>query len=188
LASAGQPTSQQFWLDETAAQTTGGWGVFTAQIIKYRSGWGKSFGTIGYSGTSTSTAKSAVWHYPWTCSTASTTGVAGSLCDKLYTATANGSTATAGSNTANVVKLYVVVSLWSVGDTNAGTPANIEPFTSKNDFKLTFIPAAWDATIVTYTDLTAATQPAAASSLTGIAGAQALAAATAALAAAAALY
>ncbi len=50
---------------------------------------------------------------------------------------------------------------------------------------------AWTemANLVTYTDLTVAAQPAAASSLTGIAGAQALAAsAAAALAAAAALY
>ena len=79
-----QPTNQQFWLSMDAANTTGGWGVFTAQIITFRDGWGKSFGTLGYSA-STDTAQttsSAVWNYMWTCGA---TGVTGTLCDKTYT-------------------------------------------------------------------------------------------------------
>jgi hypothetical protein len=116
------PTSQQFWLDEGAAQTTGGWGVFTAQVIKYRSGWGKSFGTIGYSGDTSKTAKSAVWYYPWACTTA---GAAGTLCDLTYTTTSNATSASSAARAANAVPLYVAVSLWSVGNTNSGTPANV---------------------------------------------------------------
>ena len=91
--------------------------------------------------------------------------------------------ATAGS--ANAVPLYVAVSLWSLGNTGTG----VDSFSAKNDLVITFNGSAWDPSLIGYTALTAAAQPAAASSLTGIAGAQALAAsAAAALAAAAALY
>jgi hypothetical protein len=47
--SASQPTAQQFWTSLDAAQTIGGWGSFTASVLQFRDGWGKSFGTIGYS-------------------------------------------------------------------------------------------------------------------------------------------
>ena len=64
---ASNPTSQQFWATISSAQTVGGWGSFTAQVLRYRNGWGKSFGTIGYSGDSTHTSRAAVWNYKWTC-------------------------------------------------------------------------------------------------------------------------
>lgn len=80
-----QPNNQQFWTSFDAANTTGGWGVFTAQVITFRDGWGKSFGTIGYSSASDTTqiTNGAVWNYKWTCAA---TGVAGTLCDKVYSA------------------------------------------------------------------------------------------------------
>jgi len=51
-AQAVQPTAANFWASEQAALVAGGWGSFTAATIKYRAGWGKSFGTIGYSDSS----------------------------------------------------------------------------------------------------------------------------------------
>merc|ERR1719272_534727 len=72
LAQASQPTSGTFWTSLLAAQTVGGWGSFTAQVITYRNGWSKSFGTIGYSGDANAMTMSAVWNYKWTC--AATTG------------------------------------------------------------------------------------------------------------------
>jgi len=62
-----QPTNQEFWLSLPAAQSIGGWGSFTAQILKYREGWGKSFGTLGYSGDADKEAISQVWNYKWMC-------------------------------------------------------------------------------------------------------------------------
>jgi len=171
--------------------TTGGWGVFTAQVMTYRNGWGKSFGTIGYSGDANKTNKSVAWWYPWTCSTTATTGVAGTLCDKLYTTTAANKVApaTATSNAVNAVPLYVAVSLWSLGNGGSSAPAYEGFPVGKNDLIITFIPSAWDNSIIGYTAFSSPTATTAASSLTGIAGAQALAAsAAAALAAAAALY
>jgi len=32
-SSAKQPTSQQFWMSQGAASGSGGWGIFTAQIM-----------------------------------------------------------------------------------------------------------------------------------------------------------
>lgn len=86
LTQGAQPTAQQFWTSLDAAQTIGGWGVFTAQIFTYRAGYGKSFGTIGYSGESTSGSLSAVWNYVWTCSadTQSNQGPT-EVCDQTFT-------------------------------------------------------------------------------------------------------
>jgi len=50
FTSSAQPTSGSFWTNQGAAESVGGWGSFTAQIISFKSGWGKSFGTIGFSG------------------------------------------------------------------------------------------------------------------------------------------
>jgi len=93
---AQQPTNQQFWLSMDAANTTGGWGVFTAQSLTYREGWGKSFGTIGYSSSTDTTqlTSGAVWNYLWTCGAA---GVAGTLCDKTYTASGTDTVTTVSS-------------------------------------------------------------------------------------------
>lgn len=80
LTAAGQPTNQEFWLTKDAAWN-GGWGTFTAQIVKFRDGWGKSFGTIGYSKdtSGSSGTLSAVYNYKWTCS--GNTGSASTVCD-----------------------------------------------------------------------------------------------------------
>jgi len=46
-----QPTTSKFWIygEDAALASGGGWGSFTAAVIKFRDGWGKSYGTIGYS-------------------------------------------------------------------------------------------------------------------------------------------
>jgi hypothetical protein len=59
-----QPASNQFWTSLDAAQSIGGWGSWTAQIMTYRAGWGKSFGTIGFSA---DVASSFVWNNNWMC-------------------------------------------------------------------------------------------------------------------------
>lgn len=47
---ASQPTTQTFWIngEKASLATGGGWGSFTAASLRYRNGWGKSYGTIGY--------------------------------------------------------------------------------------------------------------------------------------------
>jgi len=55
------PLASEVWTSLAAAQTVGGWGSFTAHILRFRNGWGKSFGTIGYDGTGA--AMSDVWNY-----------------------------------------------------------------------------------------------------------------------------
>lgn len=64
-----QPKTNEFWLvdDSVPLQTGGGWGSFTAAVIKYRDGWGKSFGTIGYEKVSGTTyaEKGAVYKQAW---------------------------------------------------------------------------------------------------------------------------
>jgi hypothetical protein len=57
------PKAAQFWSNLSAAQTVGGWGSFTATVFKFRNGWGKSFGTLGYSGDANSLNMSDVWNY-----------------------------------------------------------------------------------------------------------------------------
>jgi hypothetical protein len=109
LTSAGQPSAQEFWLTKDAAWN-GGWGTFTAQIIKFRDGWSKSFGTIGYSKDSNALNMSAVYNYKWTCT--STTGAATTVCDKTYS---NAASPVASASSANAVNLYVAVSIWSLG-------------------------------------------------------------------------
>jgi len=65
-ATAGaSPASSQIWTNLAAAQTVGGWGSFTATVFTYRKGWGKSFGTIGYSGDADKLKMGDVWHYKW---------------------------------------------------------------------------------------------------------------------------
>lgn len=66
---ASQPTTQTFWINGEAASlaTGGGWGSFTAAAMKFRDGWGKSYGTIGYelmTGTNAK-LKSAVYNQSW---------------------------------------------------------------------------------------------------------------------------
>jgi hypothetical protein len=82
-----------------------------------------------------------------------------------------------------------VVSLWSTSNGSAPVVAYTIQGWAVNGFKLTFNGSAWNSGIVGLKPLTANTAPVAATSLSGIAGAQALAATSAAaLAVAAALY
>lgn len=70
INSALQPTTNQFWMydDSVALQSGGGWGSFTATVMKYRNGWGKSYGTIGYESTTSNTSfgdMGAVYKQAW---------------------------------------------------------------------------------------------------------------------------
>lgn len=89
LKQAAQPTAQQFWTSLAAAQTIGGWGSWTASILTYREGWGKSFGTIGYSGQAAASGLSVVWNPAWACGAGSPAADASATtaCQKTYTAT-----------------------------------------------------------------------------------------------------
>jgi len=89
--------------------------------------------------------------------------------------------------------MITVVSLWSTSNTNTALAATTTIPTlyawATNGFQITFTASAWKSGIVGLIPLTANTAPDLAKSLSGIAGAQALAATSAAaLAVAAALY
>ena len=193
LQQAAQPTGQQVFANLAAAQTIGGWGSFTAQIFRFRDGWGKSFGTIGYSAGASALTMGQAWNYKWMCGAAQATENVGKACDATWTFTAGDTTTIPAptSTAANAVPLVSVVSLWSLGNdgtlfTGAGNPGK---WNNNSDFKITFAAGTWSDGFSKLTALAAPTAPVAAKSLTGLAGAQALAASTAAaLAAAAALY
>jgi hypothetical protein len=192
FVSGAQPTAQQFWTSLSAAQSIGGWGSWTATILTYRANWGKSFGTIGYSGDANKAGLSAVWKYEWTCGASSTATQGPTVpCEQTYGSVAN-TAASAGlagtTTTANATaRLVVVVSLWSLGNTSTNSVAGA--WTNKQSLALTWTGAAWSTALASLGAIAAPTAATAAASLSGIAGAQALAASTAAaLAAAAALY
>jgi len=63
ITESAQPTGAAVFANLAAAQSIGGWGSFTAQIFTFRDGWGKSFGTIGYSGGPSSLTMGQVWNY-----------------------------------------------------------------------------------------------------------------------------
>jgi len=67
INSALQPATNQFWLvdDSVPLATGGGWGSFTAAVLTYRKGWGKSFGTIGYEDNTDSAKMGAVYKQAW---------------------------------------------------------------------------------------------------------------------------
>jgi len=202
LLKAAQPTAQQFWTSLDAAQTIGGWGNWTATILTYREGWGKSFGTIGYSGQATASGLSVVWNPDWACGAGSPAASASATtaCQKTYTAVQAADTSatiasravsggfTNANGTAGAARLVVVVSLWSLGNTSTAAFTN-DVWTGKQSLQLTWTGAPWSTALATLSAIAAPTAAADAASLSGIAGAQALAASTAAaLAAAAALY
>jgi len=111
ITKALQPATTDFWIaDESVPLATGGgWGSFTAAVLKFRAGWGKSYGTIGYNKTADSTM-GAVYQAAWQCG--STT--AGGACPKTYTGSLISAAGTATSTVvANKVKFYVAISLWS---------------------------------------------------------------------------
>jgi hypothetical protein len=200
FAKSAQPTSNQFWTSLDAAQSVGGWGVWTAQIMTYRSGWGKSFGTIGFS---EDVASSFVWRNNWMCIDSTQGDTLACANNKVVsggTAAAPADTVTAvtdfnESTKAGAAQFISVISLWALGDKNSDSTINTawnspnKPWNGVSDFKVTFTGASWSATLPA---LTAAisydTAPGAANSLKGIAGAQALAASSAAVLAIAALY
>ena len=89
--------------------------------------------------------------------------------------------------------MVTVVSLWATANTNtanaSGSTIPAKYLWSANGFQITFKASAWKSGIVGLTPIPANAAPVAAKSLSGIAGAQALAATSAAaLAVAAALY
>jgi len=197
LVQGAQPTAQQFWTSLDAAQTIGGWGVFTAQLFDYRAGYGKSFGTIGYSGESTLGGLGAVWNYKWTCSSTTQSNQGPTeVCDQTFTVSAADTTSAAlqvassgrATTAANsTVRLVTAVTLWSRGDTSANHAAGAA--WTNAGLTLTWTGQAWSKALVGLAAIADPTPATAASGLSGIAGAQALAAsAAAALAAAAALY
>lgn len=82
-----------------------------------------------------------------------------------------------------------VVSLWSTSNKIGAAGANVKSQWAINGFQITFTGSAWKSGIVGLTAIGAVTPAVDAKSLSGIAGAQALAATSAAaLAVAAALY
>lgn len=185
-AATSNPTAQQFWTNITAAQTVGGWGSFTAQVLRFRNGWGKSFGTIGYSGAATNDM-SVVWNYMWTCA-ASTSAPGTTPCDGTYTGTIAANTAT--PTAANLTTLVSVVSLWSTANVDSSNNAVAAyAFSTQSTMTLTWLPGAWSGSLVALKAIDAPAAASAAKGLSGVAGAQALAATSAAaLAVAAALY
>lgn len=187
LSAEASPTASQFWTNLAAAQTVGGWGSFTATILRYRKGWGKTFGTIGYDGSTT--AMGDVWNYKWTCTAVTNEVSATSQCAPTYTSTTAGGVATTSVAPAiNTINMVVAVSLWSTANT-ATTVADQSFAAAKNGFSIVFSSGAWASGIVGLTPIAAPTAATAAKSLSGIAGAQALVASSAAaLAVAAALY
>merc|ERR1719389_412546 len=163
--------------------------------MTYRSGWGKSFGTIGFS---TDTKSSFVWNNNWMCidsTQGDTLACANNKVTSAGTAAAPASTVGAvtvfnESGNAGSAQFVTTVSLWSLGDKNSDSSTNTAAtWKSKSDVKITFTGETWSNTIPALTAaITYSSAPSAASSLTGIAGAQALAVSSAAVLALAALY
>lgn len=193
INSALQPASNEFWIvdDSVPLATGGGWGSFTASIIKYRKDWGKSYGTIGYEDTTANTSYAkmgATYNALWQC--AATT--AGGACPSKFTSASAIAQGTSGSPTANAVIFYVAISLWSV-KSNATDYAfiatcNTATTAAGSCLAITWSKGEWTTKINALAAPAAMTAATAADALTGIVGAQALAASAAAALAAAALY
>jgi hypothetical protein len=83
--------------------------------------WGKSFGTIGYSGDAAHTERAAVWNYKWTCAAnqaAAATTSAVTPCDASYASDGSNPTlaTTVTTTVANATTMVSVVSLWSTSN------------------------------------------------------------------------
>jgi hypothetical protein len=188
-----QPATNQFWIvdDSVPLATGGGWGSFTATVLKYRDAWGKSYGTIGYESTANASfsAMGAVYKDLWQCGTV--TGTTTGACPMNYsTATAALANASVAPSV-NSVKFYVAVSLWSTQSSAADYrfTTTCASGSTGSCFKLLWASGTWNDVLNKIAAPAAMAAGTAADSLTGIVGAQALAAsAAAALAAAAALY
>jgi len=125
FTSTANPAAGGFWTNQAAAASVGGWGIFTAQILSFRNAFGKSFGTIGFSGDAKAQLMSQVWNMPWMCMATDTTVAIQAdtnACQASYSAVANGAAGTASATAVNASgtaaggRLVVVVSLWSKGD------------------------------------------------------------------------
>ena len=125
FTSTANPAAGGFWTNQAAAASVGGWGIFTAQILSFRNAFGKSFGTIGFSGDAKKQAMSQVWNMPWMCMTTDTTVASQAdtmACQQTYALGTNGAADPSPSITspnasgATGGRLVVVVSLWSKGD------------------------------------------------------------------------
>lgn len=203
FSSTAQPASNQFWLSLDAAQSIGGWGSWTAQIMTYRAGWGKSFGTIGFGG-GAQNKMNFVWNNNWMCpdlSPAVTQSNTSACSQNVFTAGSGNSVDSPVQTIANVTvfnktglttsaQFVLCVSLWSLGDANSDSPTlTAAGWNGKSDLKLTFTGQNWGTELPALTTaINYSSTPAAADTLSGIAGAQALAASSAAVLALAALY
>lgn len=182
-------------MDEASALATGGgWGSFTAAVIRYRESWGKSYGTIGWEATTVTDwdKKGAVYDRTYYCGDSSALAAAitaGTCPASQYSSMSSISVGTAAARTtANSVTFYVALSVWSEGesqDITFGCTAG-----TTNCFTLTFHKGTWSSTVAAGLQAPVLpSPPGEASSLSGVVRAQALtASAAAALAAAAVLY
>merc|ERR1711918_146553 len=78
ITSSLQPATNEFWIstESVPLASGGGWGSFTAAVLNFRDGFGKSYGTIGYeSSTNTSySAMGAAYNPKFYCTTAAVAG------------------------------------------------------------------------------------------------------------------
>jgi len=193
INSALQPASNEFWIvdDSVPLATGGGWGSFTASVIKYRKDWGKSYGTIGYEDTTANAdyAKmGASYNALWQCAGST----AGAACPNKFTSNSAILGGTSGVKVANSVVFYVAISLWSVKTKStvnySFTTACDSAVAGTSCLTITWSKGEWTTKINALAAPAAMTAATAADALTGIVGAQALAASAAAALAAAALY
>jgi len=118
--------------------------------MTYRAGFGKSFGTIGFS---SNMDMNLVWNNNWMCNSTSTPGDAVACGKNLVTAGTGDSTAAPNkaiaavtalnvSGTANSAQFITVISLWSLGMDLSGSadPAvtNAAVWSNLSSLKLTF--------------------------------------------------
>ena len=167
--------------------------------MTYRAGWGKSFGSIGFSGDFST--MNFVWNNDWMCVTGvtqSNTAACGQNKVSAGTSPVDSSTAPNKvvantdvfnvSGTATAANFVVAVSLWSLGDYAASGLADAA-WSTKSDMIIEFIGADWSTVVPALTTaISYSGKPTPADTLSGIAGAQALAASSAAVLALAALY
>jgi len=204
FSSAAQPASNTWWLSLDAAQSIGGWGSWTAQVMTYRASWGKSFGTIGFGG-GAQTTMNYVWNNNWMCpdrSSAVTQSDTSPCGQNTYTAGSGSSVAVPVGTVANTtgaalnksgnaasVQFVVAVSLWAMGNKSAGSAIAASDWKTNNDLVITFKGQDWGTELAALTSaISYSTAPTKAYTLSGIAGAQALAVSSAAVLALAALY
>jgi hypothetical protein len=117
--------------------------------MTYRAGFGKSFGTIGFS---SNMDMNLVWNNNWMCNSTSTPGDAVACGKNLVTAGTGDSTATPNkliaavtalnvSGTANSAQFITVISLWSLGmELSSANSAvtNAAVWSNLSSLKLTF--------------------------------------------------